>query len=239
MDAYSKEMQNALVTFGADSNEYRAAKTAYEQMNQSLIESKDNALQLSRALFDLNLKPMDYALNRIQAMATELSDIVSLKQARGTMKDDVSSVLTEANFTDQIKKGNDQIAMLEQRAEYNRRLQEEFKYEEGSEEWDKLQSAIEADEHSIRQLKIAAEGLKDSAREMRWKEFEDLQKKTKETISDFDHLRGLFNEEEFFDDDGQGWNYTEEGVANIALLGAQMMKTRGQIADYRGALEKL
>lgn len=237
--AFQNELQNAANIFGVDSIQYREAETALQGMNKALIESQANVKELTRQLYDLNLKPMEYALNRLQAAGQRFADIVSLKQARGTIKNDPSSILTEANFTDQIYNANSQIAQLTQRMEYNKRIQDDLDYATDSEKWDQLQSAIDADEHSIAQLMITNEQLKDSIREMRWKPFEDLQKQLSNNIADFDHLRGLFNEEEFFDDDGEGWDLTKEGKANIALLGAQMMTTREQIADYRYALEKL
>ena len=239
MLAFQTEMENAAKEFGVDSVQYRKAETDYENMNQAFIQSEQNVKQFTRALYDLNLNPMEYALNRIKAAGQALADTVSLFKARGTMKGDASTILTEDKYTNQIAYDNDQIAKLTERIAYNKRIQEDLNYATDSAKWDELQKSIEADESSIIQLQTANEGLKDSIRELRWKPFEDLQKKVTDAISDFDHLRGLFNEEEFFDDDGEGWNFTKEGKANIALLGAQIMETRNQIADYREALNKV
>jgi len=123
--------------------------------------------------------------------------------------------------------------------EYNKRIQGDLDYATDSAKWDELQKAIDADEHSIYQLMITNEQLKDSIRELRWKPFKDLQKQLNNNVADFEHLRSLFNEEEFFDDDGEGWNFTTEGLDNIALIGAEMMNTRNNIAICREALTKL
>lgn len=248
MKAYWAEMQNAAKVFGVDSNEYRSAQEAYEGMATALKESEKNAIDLKRALLDLNLKPMEYALNRLKAVGDRLSDVVSLKNARGTMRGQPSSAITTDDYMAQIKNANDQRVQLEERAEYNRRMLDIMNYAKGtakwdelggSEKWDELQTAIEQDEAAIRQMEISNEDLKKSIRTLRWKKFTDLQKILTDTISDFDHLKGLFNQEEFFDDDGEGWGITDQGYANIALIGAEYSTAINQIADYRKALEKL
>lgn len=248
MKAYWAEMQNAAKVFGVDSNEYRSAQEAYEGMATALKESEKNAIDLKRALLDLNLKPMEYALNRLKAVGDRLSDVVSLKNARGTMRGQPSSAITTDDYMAQIKNANDQRVQLEERAEYNRRMLDIMNYAKGtakwdelggSEKWDELQTAIEQDEAAIRQMEISNEDLKKSIRTLRWKKFTDLQKILTDTISDFDHLKGLFNQEEFFDDDGEGWGITNQGYANIALIGAEYSTAINQIADYRKALEKL
>jgi len=88
-------------------------------------------------------------------------------------------------------------------------------------------------------LYVGNEQLKDSIVELRWKPFEDMQKQISRTISEFDHLKELMNEDNFFDNYNRGWNLTEEGIAYIALIGGQMEQTRKSIANYRKALEKL
>jgi len=49
--------------------------------------------------------------------------------------------------------------------------------------------------------------------EIRLKGFVELQKNIQDAIDDFDHLKGLMNEAEFFDDNGEGIHLTDRGYA--------------------------
>jgi len=154
MNAYLNEMRNAAGIFGVDSNEYRKAQTAYQGMATALKQSEKNARDLTRAMYDLNLKPIDYMMNRIKAEAQMYQDRVALKEARGTLLNDPSSYITENDYNSQIKNNNSNIIYTEQRLDYNKRLLDTMGYEEGSEQYDQLKSAIEADEAALRQMVI-------------------------------------------------------------------------------------
>ena len=54
-------------------------------MNSSLNESKQNAIELKRSLLDLNLKPFEYAIDRIKEALEKATSDLNLKEASGTM----------------------------------------------------------------------------------------------------------------------------------------------------------
>lgn len=232
-------MQKAIAVFGEGSVEATEARTAYEKMNKSLIDSQTAANDLRRALLDLNLKPLEYAIGRLTAFGQALSDTVTLKQTRGTIAGDLSSVLTEDDYVAQIANANETIAELYGRIRYTRLELGDLNYETDSAKYRELEEAIEADEQRIRQLTLSNEELKKSIVKLRWKPFEDLQKKLSDSIEDYNHLRSLINEKSFFDDNGNGWNLTEDGIANLTLLAAQIETAEQQISGYRHALDKL
>jgi len=193
MNAYLNEMRNAAGIFGVDSNEYRKAKTAYQGMATALKQSEKNARDLTRAMYDLNLKPIDYMVNRIKAEYQMYQDRITLKETRGTLYNDPSSALTEGDYNSLIKNNNSNIIYQEQRKEYLLGLLGTEGYEEGSEKYDQLMSEIEGCDAAIKQAYIDNEKWKQSIRTLRWKPVEDLHKDLETARSDFDHLRELFS----------------------------------------------
>ena len=93
-------------------------------------------------------------------------------------------------------------------------------YEYNSDKYREIEKAIADDNHQIQQLLISNEELKKSIVTLRWEPFTKLQEQLENAKSDFEHLRKLVNQDGLFDDNGNGWELTEDGVANIALLGA-------------------
>lgn len=240
MAAFRNELQNAKAVFGENSNEYRAALQTYQEMETAFYNATQSAAELREEMLRLDLKPMDYAINRLKENGQALSGIVSLKEATGTLYgQEQQTRLTEENYTDQIENANDQMVQLILRRNKNQEILSTLNPDTDSDKYDQYKSDIAADNEAINQLKITIQGLKDSLVDLRWKPFEELQEQINNAKDDFDHLRGLINKNGLFDDDGNGWNFTEDGIANIALIGGQMESTEEQIKSYRQALNKL
>ncbi|MDY4576817.1 MAG: hypothetical protein SO471_02245, partial [Anaerobutyricum hallii] len=229
VNAYKAELANAAKVFGENSNEYRDASTKLQELNQSLYESQTAYNDLNKQLFELDLSRIQYAIDNISALSDKIKNVISLNEKRG-------SVITEADYTNQVKNNNSLIGMYYQDWNARKAKIAQEGWLPGSEQYQEYYEAIMKDEEAIYQLLEGNEDLKASIVTLRWKPFEDLQEKLSQSIDDFDYLRGLLNEEGFFDDDGK---MTSQGYANIALLGESISAAKKQVADYRVALEKL
>ena len=229
VNAYKAELANAAKVFGENSNEYRDASTKLQELNQSLYESQTAYNDLNKQLFELDLSRIQYAIDNISALSDKIKNVISLNEKRG-------SVITEADYTNQVKNNNSLIGMYYQDWNARKAKIAQEGWLPGSEQYQEYYEAIMKDEEAIYQLLEGNEDLKASIVSLRWKPFEDLQEKLSQSIDDFDYLRGLLNEEGFFDENGK---MTSQGYANIALLGESMSAAKKQVADYRVALEKL
>lgn len=229
VNAYKAELANAAKVFGENSNEYRDASTKLQELNQSLYESQTAYNDLNKQLFELDLSRIQYAIDNISSLSDKIKNVISLNEKRG-------SVITEADYTNQVKNNNSLIGMYYQDWNARKAKIAQEGWLPGSEQYQEYYEAIMKDEEAIYQLLEGNEDLKASIVTLRWKPFEDLQEKLSQSIDDFDYLRGLLNEEGFFDDNGK---MTSQGYANIALLGESMSAAKKQVADYRVALEKL
>ena len=229
VNAYKTELANAAKVFGENSNEYRDASTKLQELNQSLYESQTAYNDLNKQLFELDLSRIQYAIDNISFLSDKIKNVISLNEKRG-------SVITEADYTNQVKNNNSLVGMYYQDWNARKAKIAQEGWLPGSEQYQEYYEAIMKDEEAIYQLLEGNEDLKASIVTLRWKPFEDLQEKLSQSIDDFDYLRGLLNEEGFFDDNGK---MTSQGYANIALLGESMSTAKKQVADYRVALEKL
>jgi hypothetical protein len=116
---------------------------------------------------------------------------------------------------------------------------EKFGWKPGSEKYESAMEQIRKDDAEILKLRTDVEGLKDSIIELRWKPFRELSDRLDENISDFDHLRSLMDESQFFNERGKGFEFTKRGLENIALIGEAMAANDQKNMLYRKGLQKL
>ena len=83
------------------------------------------------------------------------------------------------------------------------------------------------------------EDLKKSIRELRWKPFNDFDTILQQDQADANHLMDLIEDAEMFDELGEGWHFTDKGLANIALLSDAMASSTSRMEAHRAALDKL
>lgn len=228
-NAYKAELANAAKVFGTSSNEYREAAEKLNDINASLYESKTAYNDLNKQLKELDLSAIQYAIDNLEAFGDKMQNIISLLQKRG-------QTITEEDYTKQINNNNSQIEQYYK--DWQNRIDTiaQNGWEVGSEQYQEYYEAIMKDEEAIYSLLEANEDLKASIVELRWEPFNNLQEKLSQAIDDYDFLRGLLNEDGFFDENGA---LTSEGQANIALIGKAMATAKQQITDYREALEKV
>lgn len=232
MKAYKEELKSAARIFGESSIEYQEALTAYQEMQQAVYESKTEYLNLNKALRELDLTKIEYVIDRLTAFGDKLQSILSLKELRG-------AGIGESDYTKQISNNNTLIDQYYDDIQRRIRIIAEEGWAKDSENYKEYYDAISSDEQKIYDLLESNENLKKSIRELRWKPFVELEKRLDEAISDYEHLRGLFKEAQFFDEFGEGINLTNKGLANLALLASELFTAKRQLSDYRRALDKL
>lgn len=229
ISAYAKAMVQVKTYFGDSSNEYREAKTKLEELTKSLYESQSAYNDLNKQLSELDITVIEYVIDNLEAWGDKLSNLVSLKETRG-------SSISESDYTKQIANNSELIQQYDANMNKYRETIINNGWAVGSEQYQEYAEKISKAEGKIFDLLESNEKLKQSIVELRWKPFDDLQEKLEDSIDDADFLRDLLNEDAFFYDDG---NITSQGYANIALIGNAMATSKQQIADYREALNKV
>lgn len=232
ISAYEKELANAAKIFGVSSNEYREAATKLQDMRKALTESNTALYDLRNQVMDLNFKPLDFAMSKLQSFGKNLQNILGLNQKR-------SIYPSENDYMKQVNNNNAMINTALQQYEMAQSNIINNGLEVNSDEYQKWIQKLRAARDTIIDLRTQNEQLKVDILNSRWKSFEDLHKKIDQTVDDFEWLGKQIKDSQIFDDNGQGWNLTAKGAAAIALLGETMAKHKGNIVDYRQAIKNL
>jgi chromosome segregation ATPase len=146
-----------------------------------------------------------------------MGSITDLIAKRGKRANDSTSGVKESDYTNQISINNDIKKKLQERIDA---LREEQKgLDENSQAYMDLENRIWADSDAMIDLMSRNEDLAQQVRELRWKPFNELSDKIDDAIGDYDHLISLMNEQSFFDDFGDGYKLTIDGLSALALYG--------------------
>lgn len=201
------------------------AQIKLREFQQAVYESKTAIAEYNQELRAMKTTKFQRLLDRFSRWANQLQSVINLKEARGYN-------ITEKNYQSQITANNDQIRA--QNLLLNDYISEQASYEYGSEKWQELAEKIADAKNNILSLLVANEELKNSIVTERWESFDKLQSDIDNTIVELDYLRNAL--EASVDPLG---NITDDGFANIALIGKGMALEKQRIADYNTALEKL
>ena len=239
---YKEELNTAKDEFGVGSVEYNSALTKFNEMQQAIYESETKYYEMREKKAQLEFDAISQVVNRIKKVQQTLTTRMELRQARDNNYIDKGSADTSTFIEYNERQIGINNALIVQ---WKEQLDEATDYlgktqmtNENAAEYQKYYDmAIDAENEILSIIKDQEE-LKKAIRELRWKDFEDLQKQIENSISDFDHLRELMRDAEWFDTD-YGIEITDKGFANIALIANSMKQAKQQIRDYREALKRL
>lgn len=198
-----------------------------QELEEEYYSTKTSLINLNKEIKNLKITHLDYIIDGISSALEKFKNYISLKEVRGDKA-------TETDYTDQIKYEENQIDIL-----YN-------KYKELEKE--KASYAVESEEYkrvTDEQANISSEALQSrqnineivkSVNEIRFKPLEDANASLERQIDDIEHLKDILSKDELIDDNG---NFTDSGLASIALIGKQMENSKKLIVNYRNGLEKL
>lgn len=237
MKAYEKELERAKNIYGEGSDEYKEALTTFEGMKKAVNEGSEALIQLKTDLKELDITVIGYAIDRLTHKVGQISSITDLIQKRGKRYNDPNSGVKETDFTSQIDINND---IIKRRRDRIAELREEQAGKDiNSQAYRDIEDRIWADSDAIISLMSNNEDLAQQVRELRWEPFRNLSDTIDDAIGDYDHLISLMNEESFFDDFGDGYKLTIDGISAIALYGEEISANERKIALYKEGLEAL
>lgn len=224
-DEINKLMENG--SMAKWSTEWYEAQAALNGFKQEAAEAEKTLIDLKDQLQELNLLKLQQVIDELDRTAKRLENNTSLTESKGEQ-------VSEKDLQAQLDNSNAQI-----QANYNKRnelLREQAKYDVGSEKYNEIAKEIEGLDDAIFDAMENIEELKNKIWEVRWKPFFDGQEALNDLIKQTDDLRGLLDDEAFFDKNG---GMTIEGIANIALISQGMNAAKQQIKNYEEALKKL
>ncbi|BDF37573.1 hypothetical protein CE91St62_16340 [Lachnospiraceae bacterium] len=199
-----------------------------KQYSDEWYDAQKKIADYTQKILDATWKKFEDTLDHMDRVSDNLKDFLSLKEAKG-------EPLTEADYQKQIDLNNDSI-----QKSYDLRQQlvkKQAVYDVGSKLYDSLAKEIAGLDSDIYDLMENNEKLKKSIWETRFTNpFEEVIDGLDATISSSKNLRSLLDKDSFFDESGA---LTDNGLANLALLGQEMATSKQKVAEYTAALKKL
>ena len=199
-----------------------------KQYSDEWYDAQKKIADYTQKILDATWKKFEDTLDHMDRVSDNLKDFLSLKEAKG-------EPLTEADYQKQIDLNNTSI-----QKSYELRQQlvkKQAVYDVGSKLYDSLAKEIAGLDSDIYDLMENNEKLKKSIWETRFTNpFEEVIDGLDATISSSKNLRSLLDKDSFFDESGA---LTDNGLANLALLGQEMAASKQKVAEYTAALRKL
>lgn len=204
---------------------WRDAQIKLREFDEAVYQSKTTIEEMEQSIREIETTKLQRAFDTVVRWTNQLKGLLNLKGAR-------DENVTESDYMQQVTANNNQI--LAKYALLQDSLEKQATYEYGSEKWEEEAEKIAEYKDSINELLTSNEELKDSIVEDRWEEFTSLQEEIDYTITELDYLRESLGASV----DAVG-NLTDDGQANIALLGQSIALEKQRVVDYNEALLKL
>ncbi|QEK18050.1 hypothetical protein LAJLEIBI_02065 [[Clostridium] hylemonae DSM 15053] len=199
-----------------------------KQYSDEWYDAQKKIADYTQKILDATWKKFEDTLDHMDRVSDNLKDFLSLKEAKG-------EPLTEADYQKQIDLNN---ASIQKSYDLRQQLvKKQAVYDVGSKLYDSLAKEIAGLDSDIYDLMENNEKLKKSIWETRFTNpFEEIIDGLDATISSSKNLRSLLDKDSFFDESGA---LTDNGLANLALLGQEMAASKQKVAEYTAALKKL
>lgn len=208
---------------------YNQAKDLGDQLteiNTKIRESKINKLDNIKDDYD-NL--VDYAKS-IADYNEAINDLYEARNLVG-LEDPMMQVVNQQNAIRQ--------ALLNEEKELNDQLNAlvtDGTIAEYSDTWLKWKTEINGVSQEILECDKTLEELKETIREIRFNDFEKSLDALEFTSDMASSIRELMSEEGIYDDDAK---ITESGIAQLGLMGTELVSAKQKVANYNTAIEAL
>ena len=221
------ELKSALSQYQSELSRQVSSGTI-KQYSDEWYDAQKKIADYTQKILDATWKKFEDTLDHLDRASDNLKDFLSLKEAKG-------EPVTEAEYQKQIDLNN---AAIQKSYDLRGQLvKKQAVYDVGSKLYDSLAKEIAGLDSDIYDLMENNEKLKKSIWETRFTNpFEEVIDGIDETISSSKNLRSLLDKDSFFDERGI---LTDNGLANLALLGQEMAASKQKVAEYTTALKKL
>lgn len=151
-----------------DSDKWHEYMSTLEDIDQTIIETETDLIGLNDEMAQIPLTNLQYALDRLNAIQSQIKGFQSFHDAQGTDN-------TESTYNDLIQNGFEQIKNLQEQNEYLKAQQSGL--DVLSEKWQELQGQIDDNNDSIWDIKASQEEWNDAIADLK---IEQLQKQRDE-----------------------------------------------------------
>lgn len=233
-DIYIKrrqELLNQLGTVNEGSDEWLEIKSSIADIDQSILDCRKDLIEYQKTLKDIDFERSTEKYNAVKDVISANEDLI---QAQISQIESAGGSVGKAFYEALINNANKSIQTETKRLS---KLQERLlNLDEGSEEWNSLNTEILEVQSSILNAKEKIEGFQNSIDQLHWDAVDDIAEAINRISDETGNIVDLLDTDTVLDDNGL---LIKDAITALAMYGEQLETAQYLINKYSKEIEYL
>ena len=226
-----QELLNQLGTVNEGSDEWLEIKSSIADIDQSILDCRKDLIEYQKTLKDIDFERSTEKYNAVKDVISANEDLI---QAQISQIESAGGSVGKAFYEALINNANKSIQTETKRLS---KLQERLlNLDEGSEEWNSLNTEILEVQSSILDAKEKIEGFQNSIDQLHWNTVDDIADAINRISDEAGNIIDLLDTDTVLDDNGL---LTKDAITALAMYGEQLETAQYLINKYSKEIEYL
>ena len=226
-----QELLDQLGTVNEGSDEWLEIKSSIADIDQSLLECQKDLIEYQKTLKDIDFERSTEKYNAVKDIISADENLI---QAQMSQIESAGGSVGKAFYEALINNANKSIQTETKRlSELQERL---LNLDEGSEEWNSLNTEILEVQSSILDAKEKIEGFQNSIDQLHWNTVDDIADAINRISDEAGNIIDLLDTDTVLDDNGL---LTKDAITALAMYGEQLETAQYLINKYSKEIEYL
>lgn len=226
-----QELLNQLGTVNEGSDEWLEIKSSIADIDQSILDCQKDLIEYQKTLKDIDFERSTEKYNAVKDVISANADLI---QAQISQIESAGGSVGKAFYESLINNANKSIQTETKRLS---KLQERLlNLDEGSEEWNSLNTEILEVQSSILGAKEKIEGFQNSIDQLHWNTVDDIADEINRISDEAGNIVDLLDTDTVLDDNGL---LTKDAITALAMYGEQLETAQYLINKYSKEIEYL
>ena len=226
-----QELLNQLGTVNEGSDEWLEIKSSIADIDQSILDCQKDIIEYQKTLKDIDFERSTEKYNAVKDVISANEDLI---QAQMSQIESAGGSVGKAFYEALISNAEKSIQTETKRlSELQARL---LTLDEGSEEWNSLNTEILEVQSSILGAKEKIEGFQNSINQLHWDAVDDIAEAINRISDETGNIVDLLDTDTVFDDNGL---LAKDAITALAMYGEQLETAQYLINKYSKEIEYL
>lgn len=226
-----QELLNQLGTVNEGSDEWLEIKSSIADIDQSILDCRKDLIEYQKTLKDIDFERSTEKYNAVKDVISANADLI---QAQISQIESAGGSVGKAFYESLINNANKSIQTETKRLS---KLQERLlNLDEGSEEWNSLNTEILEVQSSILGAKEKIEGFQNSIDQLHWNTVDDIADEINRISDEAGNIIDLLDTDTVLDDNGL---LAKNAITALAMYGEQLETAQYLINKYSKEIEYL
>lgn len=226
-----QELFNQLGTVNEGSDEWLEIKSSIADIDQSILDCQKDLIEYQKTLKDIDFERSTEKYNAVKDVISANADLI---QAQISQIESAGGSVGKAFYESLINNANKSIQTETKRLS---KLQERLlNLDEGSEEWNSLNTEILEVQSSILGAKEKIEGFQNSIDQLHWNTVDDIADEINRISDEAGNIIDLLDTDTVLDDNGL---LAKNAITALAMYGEQLETAQYLINKYSKEIEYL